>query len=158
MRWFLLVGLLTLSLVSCQMVSEEPVFEVEVANEGDVVETAVTPETLTIDITSESGIGSAEVQLLNGEWPETIEFRMHTKGLENFTMRYGETAVSISVTNSGIILNSVMQEGQEKPVGKESEFFMPVTVGDDYFEIEAPADFYAGDYASFAINWIDFYR
>jgi hypothetical protein len=143
------------------MVSEAPVLEVDVRKDGDMVETAVTPvtpSTLTVDVTSESGIGSADVVLVGGKWPETILFRVHTKGLENFTMGYGTTAVSVSVTSSGMVLNSVMQDGQEKPIGEESQFFMPVTVADDYFEIEAPADFHAGEYDAFAISWIDFYR
>ena len=172
MKIVLLVVLL-LGLTECMSVSEQPEFEVVVVvvKEGDVVETAVSTNTVIFDITSQSGIGSAEVKLASGTWPKTILFRLHLTGLEEFRFEYGDTIVTASVNSSGghVVLESMVQDGEERPIAEDSSFYMPVRIEmesgevtiplkDGYLEVEAPADFYVGDYDSFALSWIDFYR
>lgn len=165
-----LLGVLLWGLVGCVSVSEQPEFEVETAR-TELVETAVTPNSVTFDITSQTGIGSAEIKLVHGEWPETILFRLHVAGLEEFRFAYHETAVTASVSSSGDhqVLESVAQAGEAQPVAEDSVFYMPVRLeaesgevsiplAEGYFEIEAPADFQAGAYDMFTISWIDFYR
>jgi hypothetical protein len=162
-RFFLVAALLVCGLVSlmgCNMISKEPMFEIEVAKEGDGVETAVTTNTAIFNITSDTGIGSASIQRAGGEWPETILFRVYLSGLEDFKFVYGDTTVTAAVSSSGeqMVLEAVEQAGKQQPVTKDSGFFMPVRVETDYFEIEVPADFFAGEYDAFSISWIDFYR
>lgn len=173
MRVWLLLGLLVgglVSLMGCQMVSEEPVIDVEVRKDGDMVETAVVDDTAIFDIYSQIGIGDATVTLINTK-PETILFRVYLTGLEEFKYSYGDTAVTTSVSSSGdhMVLSSVTIDGEEQPIAKDSAYYMPVRIEsgdgdltipieDGYFEIKAPADFHDGEYDSFAISWVDFYR
>jgi hypothetical protein len=35
---------------------------------------------------------------------------------------------------------------------------MDIPLEEGYFEIEAPSDFFTGEYDEFAISWVDFYR
>ena len=167
MRWLLLMGLMVLGLAGCKMVSEEPEIEVVVRKDGDVVETAVIDDTAIFDIYSQIGIGDAEVKLLNSEWPETILFRVYLTGLEEFKFAYDDTVVttSVSSTDDHRVLTSISQNGEKLPVSKDSPYYMPVRIEaegssleEGYFEIKAPADFLFGEYESFAISWIDFYR
>ena len=170
MRILLLIGLLV-SLMGCKMVSEEPVIEVDVRKDGDLVETAVSTNIAIFDIFSQIGIGDANVSFISGERPEAILFRVYLTGLEEFKFSYGDTEIKVSVSSSGedAVLESVSQNGETQPVSNESPYYMPVRVEwensemgipleDGYFEIEAPADFFAGEYDKFAIRWVDFYR
>ena len=171
MRLLLLIGLMVLGLAGCKMVSEEPVIEVVVRKDGDAVETAVADKIAIFDIFSQIGIGDAKVSFISGERPEVILFRVYLTGLEEFKFGYGDTEIKVSVSSSGenAVLESVSQNGETQPVSKESPYYMPVRVEsensemgipleDGYFEIEAPADFFAGEYDEFAISWVDFYR
>ena len=170
MRILLLIGLLV-SLMGCKMVSEEPVIEVDVRKDGDVVETAVVDNTAIFDIYSQIGIGDATVTLVNGEWPQTILFRVYLTGLEEFKFIYGNTEVYVSVSSSGenVVLETVSQNGEAQPITKDSPYYMPIRIESEnsemgipldegYFEIETPSDFNTGDDDSFAISWVDFYR
>ena len=171
MRWLLLVGLLVCGLVGCTAESEEPVFEVVVLKEGDGVETAVADNIAIFDIYSQIGIGDATVTLTSGEWPRAILFRVYLTGLEEFKFSYDDTEIKVSVSSSGEnrVLESVSQNGEAQPILNESPYYMPIIIesensemgiplDESYFEIEAPADFIAGDYDEFAISWVDFYR
>ena len=183
MRAWLVVGLVVAGLVSLmgcsQQQAAETEFEVVVRKDGDMVETAtstssgqaVVDDTVIFDIYSQIGIGDAEVKLTKGEWPETISFRVHLMGLEEFKFAYGETVVTASVSSSGenLILESVSQNGEEQPISVDSSYYMPIRIEsenselgipleDGYFEIDAPVDFFAGAYDGFAISWVDFYR
>jgi len=155
----LLLGLLVAGLLGCASGSEQPAFEVAVAHEGDAVETKIVDNTVIFAITSKTGIGSADIALTSGEWPETILFRLYLAGLEDFKFAYGDAVVTVSVTSSGqMLLESVIQAGQPQMAAAGSVFYMPVRMEDGYFELEAPADFWTGEYAGFEIRWIDFYR
>ncbi|MBE2225654.1 MAG: hypothetical protein IAF02_29225 [Anaerolineae bacterium] len=171
MRWLLLIGLMVLGLAGCKMVSEQPEFEVVVRKDGDEVETAVADNIAIFDIYSQIGIGDATVALTSGEWPDTILFRVYLSGLEEFKFAYGETEVKVAVSSSGEnqVLESVTKNGEAQPISEDSPYYMPIRIESDngelgipledgYFEIEAPADFLAGEYGSFAISWVDFYR
>lgn len=167
----ILLGVLLWGLVGCVAVSEQPEFVAAVAKEGDGVETAVTPSSVTFDITSQTGIGSAEISLANGEWPETILIRLHLAGLESFEFAYSDVVVTASVSSGEghRVMETAVQGETTHSVAEDSPFYMPVRIEtesgeasiplkDGYFEIEAPADFLAGGYESFTIRWIDFYR
>lgn len=156
---FLALVLLLVGVVGCMTVSEQPVFEV-LTNEGDSVETAVSTSTALFNITSQTGIGSAEATLVSGQMPETILFRLYLKGLEDFKFSYDDIVITTAVSSTGghMVLRTVTKAGETTSPADGSEFYMPVRVEADYFEIEAPADFYAGEYDGFGVSWIDFYR
>jgi hypothetical protein len=129
-------------------------------NGENVVETAVTTNTALFNISSQTGIGSAEVKLVHGQMPETILFQMYLNGLEEFTFAYDNTVITTSVSSTGehTVLQTVTQAGETQTVTEDSDFYMPIRVETNYFEIEVPPDFHAGGYDDFAISWIDFYR
>ncbi len=168
--WLLVILFGLVSLMGCSLGSEEPVINVEVRKDGDLVETAVVDDTAILDVYSQIGIGDAAVTLANTK-PETILFRVYLTGLEEFKFSYGDTIVRTSVSSTGdhMVLSSVTIAGEEQSISKENAYYMPVRiesgdgdltipVEDGYFEIKAPADFHDGDYDSFAISWVDFYR
>ena len=69
-------------------------------NGENVVETAVTNNTALFNISSQTGIGSAEVKLVHGQMPETILFQMYLNGLEEFTFAYDNTVITTSVSSN----------------------------------------------------------
>jgi hypothetical protein len=156
---FLALVLLLVGVVGCMTLSQQPVFEV-LTKEGDSVETAVTQNAVIFNITSQTGIGSAEAALVNGQMPETILFRLYLKGLEDFKFSYDDIVITTAVSSTGEqrVLRTVTEAGEPISAVDSRDFYMPVRVEADYFEIEAPANFYTSEYESFTISWIDFYR
>lgn len=123
-----------------------------------------------IDIQSESGIGRGQVDLLSGQWPERLLLQFHLSGLEGMQFQYGETTVSVSITSSGLVLQDVAIDGEQRPIGEESKYWMPVRFAtangstateiqaEGVIEVEAPSDFLENDFGGFTLEWIDFYR
>ncbi len=60
---------------------------------------SATNDTLLIDITSPTGIGSAAIEKTAGQWPGQIVMRLHVKGLENFKFKYGDTSIDLAVSS-----------------------------------------------------------
>jgi len=52
--------------------------------------------TALVEVTSPSGIGSADVQHTGGKRPRQVVIRLHLKGLEEFQFAYGQTVVTAS--------------------------------------------------------------
>ena len=169
--WLLVILMGLVSLAGCQMESEKPVIVVDVRKDGDSVETTIVDNSAIFDIYSQIGIGDAVVTLSSGEWPKTILFRVYLTGLEEFKFAYGDTEVQVSVSSSGenVVLETVSENGETQPITKDSPFYMPIRIEsenselgipleDGYFELAAPVDFNDGEYDSFAISWVDFYR
>jgi len=117
-------------------------------------------EMLLIDITSPTGIGSAAIEKTSGQWPAKIVMRLHVKGLESFQFLYGDTRVDVSVSSHG---DNAVHEVYEQPgkmgtVSPGDPYWIAVTPGAGYFDLEAPADFLKSEESKFTIEWIDFYR
>jgi hypothetical protein len=142
--------------------SSRPSAQVAVSNEGD---------SAIVEVYSDNGIGNASVKLVSGTWPGSIVMRFHLQGLESLQFLYDETVVNVSVNTQNMILQSVSVDGAaEEAVNDQSDYWMGVTfvdkdgtvvdspVAGGVIEVQAPADFLAGEYTEFTINWIDFYR
>lgn len=142
--------------------STRPSAQVTVTNEGD---------SAIVEVYSDNGIGSASVKLLNGAWPESILLRFHLQGLEGLQFHYDETVVNVSVNTQQMILQTVSVAGAAgEVIDEQSAYWMPVQFLDKQgtavdspvvggvIEVQASADFLAGEYEEFTINWIDFYR
>jgi hypothetical protein len=117
-------------------------------------------DSLLIDIISPSGIGSAAIEKTAGQWPPTIVMRLHVKGLENFKFRYADTTIEVSVSSHG---DNAVHEVYEQPgkmgaVTSGTPYWIAVTPGESYFDLEVPADFFKSGESQFTIEWIDFYR
>lgn len=142
--------------------STRPSSQVTASNEGNRA---------IINVFSDNGIGSAAITLVSGSWPDSILMRFHLQGLENLQFLYEENRINVSVNTQNMILQSVSMEGAaEKAIDEDSDYWMTVSFMDrqgtavnspvpgGVIEVEAPAAFLAGEYSTFTINWIDFYR
>lgn len=121
---------------------------------------STTNEGLLIDIQSPTGIGAAEVAKTSGEWPARIVMRFHLRGLEELKFTYGQRMIEVHVasTSDHIVREQLVDAGQTMSLSPDSLYWMKVTLGEGYFDVEAPADFVQSGEAKFKIEWIDFYR
>lgn len=119
-----------------------------------------TGEMVLIDVTSPTGIGSAAIEKTAGQWPGKIVIRLHTRGLEQFTFQYGDTSIDLSVSSQGghAVHEMVTQSGKTSTVSAGDPYWIAVTPGQNYFDLQAPADFLNSGANKFTIEWIDFYR
>src|SRR3990172_4281039 len=77
-----------------------PVFRVSAEGDGNELTVNTEGETTIVEVHSESGIGSATIELVSGGFPEDIVLRLHVQGLEKFQLSYGGTVISASVASS----------------------------------------------------------
>lgn len=117
-------------------------------------------DTLLIDITSPTGIGSAAIEKTAGQWPSNIVMRLQVKGLESFKFRYADTVIDVSVSSHGddAVSEVYTQSGTMGTVSAGDPYWIAVTPGDGYFDLAVPADFLKSGENQFTIEWIDFYR
>ena len=121
------------------------------------------------DVDSQSGIGSARVELHKGPWPATVVLRLRLKGLESFTAAAGKLklagyVLSHSGNTQRLTLTEEGKEG-EREAGTTIKVFdangkpaagLPPAGG--YFEIALPKALLEGQPKGLQIGWIDFYR
>lgn len=121
---------------------------------------STTSDMLLIDVTSPTGIGSAAVEKTSGQWPGKIVMRLHVKGLESFTFQYADIRIDASVSSHGdnAISEAYQRSGTKGKVAPGDPYWIAITPGAGYFDLEAPADFVKSGEAKFTIEWIDFYR
>lgn len=117
-------------------------------------------DVLLIDVTSPTGIGSAAIEKTSGQWPGKIVMRLHVKGLESFTFQYADIRIGVSVSSHGdnAISEVYEQPGKTGTVSAGDPYWIAVTPGEGYFDLEAPADFVKSGEEKFTLEWIDFYR
>lgn len=129
----------------------------------------------TIDVTSASGIGGLTATA--DDWPEQIVVRLHTRGLEQLEIAYGNVTIATGVASDGgpgpaLMLSVTDDEGRVQSASPSSYVYYPdirISAGagetaaiplpaSGAFEITLPPHFHQGDYDSFHMTWIDFYR
>ncbi len=153
---------------------ETPMPLVTASAEGDGNEVAVSieGESVIVDVNSQSGIGSATVELASETIPESIVVRLHLKGLEEFRLSRGRTTITafVSSGDSQSVTQSVFSPGQdERSIAPGDLFWLEVKIVSDqaaphipldqgHFEIVLPKDFFREGGRSFSFQWIDFYR
>lgn len=144
-----------------------PQFLVTVDKPGDRVVLTADNGQLTADVWSESGIGGASFSLTAGALPQSISFRLHLRGLEQMTLAYADTVVSLSVPSGGNrpVLQVATVGGSEMPVASRSPYWMDVTrveseagAAGGYYQVTPPQAFFPAAATEFRITWIDFYR
>ena len=121
---------------------------------------STTNEMLLADITSPTGIGSAQIEKTAGQWPPKIVLRLHLKGLEDFKFHYGNTTVEVSVSSQTdhAVREVVEQGGKTSALSTGDPNWIAVTQAAGYFDLEAPAAFLQSGETQFTIEWIDYYR
>lgn len=133
-------------------------------------------ERAVIQIFSQSGIGSADIEVTSGTLPKRIVLQFHLRGLEELCFTYGDVVVTGSI--SSMPGNSIHQNlrdagdsaGQERSISPDSPYWMKMSIiskgtspntiplQDGYIEVEAPEDLIKGGQRKFSMRWIDFYR
>ena len=170
----LLAGILMAGCAAPPGAPETPAPVIRVTAEGDGNKLTVSSEgeTAIFDVQSESGIGSATIELVSGGFPENIILRLHVKGLEEFQLTYGGTVISATVSSSdnrSIFQSLATPEESERPITPDNPSWLDIaTVSDQaksripldqgYFEITLPKGLLSARDRSFSIQWIDFYR
>ncbi len=153
---------------------EAQVSRFALAADGDGGELTVSAqgETTLIDLRSQSGIGSATVELVSGEPPQNIVLRLHLQGLEQFRLLYDGTVVTASVSGNDIgnlVESATLSEGGERPITPGSPLWLDIQIVSSqaapqtpldqrHFEIRLPKDLLHDGRRSFSIRWIDFFR
>jgi hypothetical protein len=165
---FLLVGC-----VSFQSVSKEtpPIFRFSPSGDGNTLQLTSDSDAIIINIFSESGIGSAEAELLEGRPPDDVTLRLHLKGLESFHLRVAnqEQTVSFSSGATPQLTQSLSSAGVEQPLDPANPDWLEASIvaenplpgiplENGYFSISMPADLFKDGNKTFSIDWVDFYR
>jgi len=149
-----------------------PVFRLTAEGNGNELTVSTEGETAIVDVQSQSGIGSATIKLVSGEFPENIVLRLHIQGLEEFSLSYNETTITASVSSSdsrSVFQSVASPEEGERPITPDSPSWLDITIVSDqatphipldqgYFEITLPKGLLTEADSSFSIQWIDFYR
>lgn len=128
------------------------------------------PERATIEIISPSGIGRASFSV-SGVVPKEIGLQLHLRGLEQLVFAYDEVTIVGSISSApGNAVHETIKGaagGGEQALQPDSSYWVPMRIvaspatiplDEGYIEVEAPTDFLRGDYRSFSIEWIDFFR
>ena len=152
--------------------AQVPRFALAADSDGNELTVSAQGETALIDVRSQSGIGSATVELVSGAPPQNIVLRLHLQGLEQFRLLYDGTVVTASVAGSdsgSIIESATWSEGGERPITPDSPLWLDIRIvpgqaapqiplDQRHFEIRLPKDFLHDGRRSFSIRWIDFFR
>ncbi len=173
-RFYRSLCALTLFLaMSCGPPYQEPVaFKVTPGKPDAHLTVEAGPEKAIIQVYSDSGIGSAEVEVAAGPMPKTILLRFHLRGLEELRFAYGNVTIMGSITSNkaGGIRQSLRglgdSPGKEQTIAQESPYWLKmrvvsqtdIPIQDGYIEVETPADFLSSGQRKFSIQWVDFYR
>ena len=130
-----------------------------------------------VDVFSDSGIGTAEIEQIAGSQPQSITLRFHLDGLEGLTFSYDGINIYLSISSQGA--NEIMQEITFTDDERSSAHLLrvnepywlktvirsddsslenriPLTNGE--IDVSVPQDYLANDHRTFSIEWIDFYR
>ncbi len=137
---------------------------------------SVTDESLLADITSPTGIGSAQIMKTGGQWPSQIVLRFRLNGLEEMKFHYGDTTLEVHISSQGDnrVSEAVVKNGETRPLEPgqllDASYWMAVQiVGTDgapgeiplkggYIDVTVPPDFFRSKETKFTLEWIDFYR
>jgi hypothetical protein len=161
---------LLFGLVGCTSIpaANSPVYRVVSAQPGDRVIVGGTTGDVTIDITSERGIGKAEIERL-GAPPETLTINFHLKGLEELQFAWASATVVANVASGDGSLSEEVRVGggQASPIDSASPYWTPVRIeppnaeiplDSGYFAVTASPGFLQAAPVGFSLQWIDFYR
>lgn len=136
-----------------------------VAVNGDENQVAITQEAnaTIVTIQSRSGIGQASSAWWGSTTPHPLYFLLHLNGLEQFSLRWADHVVNVSVNSTS---QTVMQSTQtansaETMITPDSPYWMDVTLPTQelsVFTVAAPAAFIAAAPNVWGISWVDTYR
>ncbi len=161
--WAVTAGMLWLP-AACTWTPLEPV---DAAVESHPADTQITVVRLgdrtVVELRSPSGIGRSRITFPDGLPPGPVEFRLHLAGLEQFSLAYDNTLVTLAAgqASSAPLLTAQTAGGVEVELGPESSLWMEVygpTPGaaDPVFRVVAPDELASA--RQIEMGWIDFFR
>lgn len=134
-------------------------FRFQLRKKEDGVRTVLRGKEVTFEITSPSGIGSAEAQLAAGAWPEKVVLRFHLRSLE--MIQVGNERVKL--TGRLHAPRSVLhydRSGKPTEDPAEAAYTMTVTgqAGGKVIDVSLPPRFCEKATGKLTVFWIDAYR
>jgi len=149
-----------------------PVFNLTAEGDGNELTVSMEGEIVIIEVQSQSGIGSATIELVSGEFPENILLRLHVQGLEELRLSYSGTAITASVSSRdgrNVLQSLVTPDEGERSITPDSPSWLDIALVSEqstpnipldqgYFEITLPEGLLTEADRSFSIQWVDFYR
>lgn len=151
----------------------EPKFNVATKRADDRIDVSSKGATTTFSVRSPTGIGSATISRMAGDWPERLILRLHLQGLEGLKVSNGqlEFVAEVVAQDKKRFLQVTKNSQPGKPpepkkladyeihsFEKNGKPTQVVPLQDGYFEVRLPKELFTDDPKSITINWIDFYR
>lgn len=152
---------------------EKTSYKITTRKKEDTVGIHTEKDRTVLVVGSPSGIGQADIERLEANWPRVVVLRLHLKGLESFRASNGTIRLDASVSvHEGKPRVRLWKDGKEEsPLDEKNQFWTDIRIvnrdstpakgiplKDGYFEITLPKAFFEGNPKSITLNWIDFYR
>lgn len=100
-----------------------------------------------IEISSQSGIGSGVIKLIQGRWSDVVIVRLYLKGLEGFTV----TSEQFTIDETEMSISSYDKNGRLY----DKKYLLNER---GYYEVKLPNKLFTDRTTEITIHWIDFYR
>lgn len=145
-----------------------PRFRAVTLEPGDGITFDDASDDVTIDITSERGIGKVEI-LRSGPPPKTLTANFHLKGLEELRWDWNDVTLFVHVASGDGSVREELSRGgdQATVIDSASPYWAPVRIEAEstaiplengFFAVTAPPAFLQAAPERFSLQWIDFYR
>lgn len=122
-----------------------------------------------VELHTRSGIGGATFEFIRPA--RGARFVLHTRGLEQFRLAFGDVVVELAVAQDGTLRQTAARgRGSERRLDARDPLWMPVRVvradrgrvpgggGLEAVEIETPPEFTTAMPPRCGVSWIDFFR
>ncbi len=148
-------------------------FKITSGRPNDAIVVRTDKDAATFDVKCPFGISRASIERQDEQWPKTVVFRLHLKGLENVKASNGKTTIEGSASiQDGKPKTRLWKDGRENaPLDDTSPFWIAIRIletdgaaakaiplQNGYFELTLPKAFFEGNPKSISVSWIDFYR
>jgi hypothetical protein len=100
-----------------------------------------------IEISSQSGIGSGVIRLIQGDWPDMVTARLYLKGLEGLTV----SSEQIIIDKSALSVSAYDKNGRLY----EKKYLLNEK---GYYEVKLPNKLFTDGAKEISLHWVDFYR
>lgn len=172
MPHILIPGLLFLAVAATTANADEnPPFTITMKRDNDRVDVKTEKDKVAFLVHSPFGISNAVIERADEIWPDAVVFRLHLKGLENFSVSNDKVKLEASVSSQDSKVRLWKDGKEDTPLDAKSPYWIEIQmVGSDgkpaktiplkegYFELQVPKAFFEGNPKSITLNWIDFYR
>lgn len=123
-------------------------------------------EGLVVDISSETGIGKADVVLPAVGDATPVKVRLHLRGLEGWRFTFNDisTVGAVSTGDGSVSQESQIGDAPGNQIDSTSPYWMEIARVEDgsatggYFELALPPAFLESGMKAFQISFVDFYR